>query len=222
MFLKFFLFAFIGFLAFGSQSNANAFSFEQGGRLLLTSSQSGDFLKPVSNRPDGENAQKFILDMGDKAISFLSEPSLTQAQKEREFRKLLTQHFDMATIGRFALGKNWRSATPEQQAEYQRLFKDMVVRVYAGRFNEYGGEAFDVESFKNSGSKDILVTSYIVPNGGSKVQVDWRVRNKGGQYKIIDVIIEGVSMGLTQRSDFSSVIQRGGGDFDVLLEHLRK
>ena len=79
-----------------------------------------------------------------------------------------------------------------------------------------------VSGFRDDGKKDILVNSYIVPKGGSKVKVDWRVREKNGKMKIIDVIIEGVSMSLTQRSDFSSVIQRGGGKIEVLLEHLRK
>jgi len=54
------------------------------------------------------------------------------------------------------------------------------------------------------------------------VKVDWRVRNSNGTLQIIDVVIEGVSMSLTQRSDFSSVIQRGGGNVEALLEHLRK
>ena len=98
----------------------------------------------------------------------------------------------------------------------------MIVRVYSSRLNEYNGEGFEVKSFRDTGKNDILVTSYIVPNGGSKVQVDWRVREKNGSMKIIDVIIEGVSMSLTQRSDFSSVIQRGGGDVDVLIQHLKK
>jgi phospholipid transport system substrate-binding protein len=170
---------------------------------------------------DGAQAKQFVSAMGDKAISFLSNSSLTQSQKESEFRKLLNQNFDMATIGRFALGTNWKNASDKQKAEYQKLFNDMIVKIYSGRFNDYKGEGFDVASFQDSGKSDVLVTSYIVPHTGSKIQVDWRVRNKNGQYKIIDVIIEGVSMSLTQRSDFSSVIQRGGGNFEVLLEHLR-
>ena len=128
----------------------------------------------------------------------------------------------MSTIGRFALGKNWKSATSAQQKEYSKLFEDLIVRVYSARFNDYKGEAFNVASTQEAGKNDVLVTSYIVPDAGSKVQVDWRVRNKNGSYQIIDVIIEGVSMTMTQRSDFSSVIQRGGGDFEVLLAHLRK
>ncbi len=52
--------------------------------------------------------------------------------------------------------------------------------------------------------------------------VDWRVRQVGGGYKVVDILVEGVSMALTQRSDFASVIQRGGGDIEVLLEQLRQ
>lgn len=177
---------------------------------------------PAYATTNGAEAQKFVANMGDEAIGFLSNSSLSQSQKESEFRKLLNRNFDMGTIGRFALGKNWKNASASQKEEYQKLFREMIVRVYAGRFNDYKGEKFDVSSFKDSGSKDVIVTSYIIPHSGSKVQIDWRVRNKSGQMKIIDVIIEGVSMSLTQRSDFSSVIQRGGGDFEVLLAHLRK
>lgn len=215
-----FKFLALGVSLIGFTTSAHAFTHNDG--LNLPSEVSHNFVAVSATAAQQENAKLFISGMGDKAISFLSNDSLSQNQKEKEFQKLLTRHFDMGTIGRFASGKNWRSATSVQQKEYLNLFEDLVVRVYAGRFNEYQGEGFDVTGVKPSGKKDMLVTSYIVPNGGSKVQVDWRVRNKNGQNKIIDVIIEGVSMSLTQRSDFSSVIQRGGGDFEVLLAHLRK
>ncbi len=199
-------------------SNANA--------VQITSFQNVStkniLLQNISFTPAEEEASLFVSKMGDDALSFLSNSSYSQTQKENAFRELLLRNFDMQTIGRFALGKNWHNATKEQQSEYLELFEDMVVRVYASRFNEYKGESFKVDAARASGKKDVIVTSYIVPSSGSKVQVDWRVRNKNGQNKIIDVIIEGVSMSLTQRSDFSSVIQRGGGDFEVLLSHLRK
>jgi len=170
----------------------------------------------------GEGARNFIDRMGKDAISFLGNEAYSQSQKEAEFRKLLKSSFDMKTIGRFALGRYWNTATPAQQQEYLRLFENMVVDVYAHRFNEYKGQSLDVASFRPDGEKDTLVTSYIVdPDGGGKFQVDWRVRNKNGSYKIVDVIIEGVSMSLTQRSDFSSVIQRGGGNIQSLIDHLR-
>ncbi len=167
------------------------------------------------------DAKDFIVKMGDSAIGFLGNEGLSQAQKEAEFKKLLQGSFDMKTIGRFALGSYWNQASPAQQAEYLRLFEAMIVKVYSARFNEYKGQTLDVSAAKEDG-KDTLVTSYIVPQNGSKVRVDWRVRNKGSSYKIVDVIIEGVSMAMTQRSDFSSVIQRGGGNIEVLIDHLKK
>lgn len=174
---------------------------------------------PVATTTDG--AKTFITQMSSNAIGFLDNKDLTQAQKEAEFKKLLSSSFDMKTIGRFALGTYWNSASPKQQTEYQKLFETMIVRVYSARFNDYNGQKLDVGTVRAEG-KDMVVTSYIVPSSGSKIRVDWRVRNRDAGYKIVDVIIEGVSMAMTQRSDFSSVIQRGGGDIQVLIDHLKK
>ena len=71
------------------------------------------------------------------------------------------------------------------------------------------------------GKRDILVNSEVQAQNGQAIKVDWRLRDRKGSFKVIDVIVEGVSMSVTQRSDFSSVIQRGGGNIEVLLKHLR-
>ncbi len=175
----------------------------------------------VVRAADNAGAQRFIDDMGREAVSFLADESLSQAQKEAKFRQMLRNKFDIDTIGRFVLGRNWKTATPAQRKEYLRLFENLIVEVYSARFKDYNGEDFKVASAQDTGKNDSVVSSYIVPASGSKVKVDWRVRNKNGQFKIIDVIIEGVSMSLTQRSDFSSVIQRGGGKVEALLVSLR-
>ncbi len=169
----------------------------------------------------GKGATAFIGDMGERAIGFLSDSSMTTEQKRASFRKLLQESFDMKTIGRFSLGRYWRVASPEQRKEYQDLFENMVINVYSQRFSDYQGQNFETRGFRSDGPSDAIVTSFIVPDNGPEVQVDWRVRYKNDQYRIIDVIVEGVSMSVTQRSDFSSVIQRGGGDVQVLLNHLR-
>lgn len=168
----------------------------------------------------GQGAQSFIADMGDRAVAFLSDPALSQEGKELAFRKLLDSSFDMDTIGRFALGRYWRTTSPKQRQAYQSLFRKMVVEVYSARFADYNGHAFDVKSFRAEGKSDILVTSFIVPKGDTPVQVDWRVRYKNGRYRIVDVIVEGVSMATTQRQDFAAVIGKGGGDVQVLIDHL--
>jgi len=91
-----------------------------------------------------------------------------------------------------------------------------------GRFFDYSGEHFETRSSRPDGTRDIIVSSFIVPENGTEIQVDWRVRYKKGRYQIVDVIVEGVSMSVTHRSDFSSVIQRGGGNIQALLTHLRE
>ena len=182
---------------------------------------SGAIVRVADDQVKG--AENFVDSMAGRAIAFLGDDKISAAQKRGSFKKLLEDSFDMATIGRFALGTYWKSATEAQRAEYQRQFKAMVVTVYSERFTEYTDQTFRTTGARAEGKKDVLVSSVIESaSGQNPVRVDWRVRNKGGSYKIVDVIVEGVSMSLTQRSDFSSVIQSGGGDVDVLLAHLKK
>lgn len=169
----------------------------------------------------GQGAEAFIDKMAQQGIGFLGDAAMDDAARRAEFKKLLSTNFDMNTIARFSLGPYWKSASAAQREEYVGLFKKMIVEVYAQRFSEYKGQKLQVRGSRPEGQADILVNSSIVQPSGPEVAVDWRVRKKDGQYKIVDVIVEGVSMAVTQRSDFSSVIQRGGGQLEVLLAHLR-
>jgi phospholipid transport system substrate-binding protein len=168
-------------------------------------------------------ARNFIENVSQRGLNFLSNEDLSHKQRRQEFRELLNDSFDLKTIGRFALGRYWRVASPEQRKEYQKLFEDMVVESYAKRFSEYQGQKLTILKSRSVGDQDALVQTEIVStsNNAPNVQVDWRVRYKDGQYQIIDVIVEGVSMTLTQRSEFSSIIQRGGGNMEALLQRLR-
>ncbi len=171
-----------------------------------------------------KQSEQLINSLGDQAISFMSNTAMTDQDRQEAFRKLLSKNFDMKTIGRFVLGRYWRSATPEQLSEYQGLFEKMVVSVYSERFKEYSGQKFYVKGSRLDTDKDTLVASAILPkDGGQEIPVEWRVRQKSdGRFQVVDVIVAGISMSVTQRSDFSAVIQRGGGNLDVLLAHLRK
>lgn len=185
--------------------------------MNLDAGQQSPLMIKVADDPKIASAKAAVVGMTNKGIAFLGDDSLDDTQRTAEFRKLLNNNFDMATIGKFALGTSWRTATPAQQAEYQKLFKEMIVKTYSRRFKEYKGQKVEVGSARADGDKDVIVSSSIIPADGPEVKVDWRVRGS----KIVDIMVEGVSMALTQRSDFASVIQRGGGKIDVLLEQLR-
>ncbi len=177
----------------------------------------------VAEQDLSTKAQAFVTDMAENGIMFLQDKSLTEEQKKKEFRKFLDKNFDLNTIARFALGRYWNTVTAAEKKKYLSLFEDMVVDVYSRRFGDYNGESLMVTSARPQSDSDALVASKIIPKTGSEVRIDWRVRKKkDGSLKVVDIIVEGVSMSLTQRSDFASVIQRGGGKVETLIAHLEK
>lgn len=182
---------------------------------------SSEIITVSADQNESVGAVNFVQDIAKRGIGFLENDKLSDKERESEFRNLLRNSFDMKTIARFALGRYWKTSTKEQQKEYLQLFDDMIVSVYSRRFKDYEGQSLDVKTARKDGDHDYIVSSLIVPKKGPNVNLDWRIRNKNNKYQVVDIIVEGVSMSMTQRSDFSSVIQRGGGDIAVLLEHLR-
>lgn len=167
-------------------------------------------------------AADFVRGLGEKALTSLTTKNLDKAEREKRVRSLLRSYFDVNTIARFTLGPNWRNATEAERNEYIKLFENMIVSTYAQRFSEYQGQELKVGTATRASERDIIVKSQIIQQGGPPVAVDWRVRGTAGNYKIIDVIVEGISMSVTQRSDFAAVIQSGGGKVEALLQSLRQ
>ncbi len=166
-------------------------------------------------------ALTFIQGLGDQAIAVLKDKaSSTFEEREAAFREVMVQGFDIPTVSRFVLGRHWRAASKEQRKEYRAIFVDFIVRVYASRFDSYGGEQFTVRSVINDESGDKIVRAQIVrPSGGNPIGADFRVRMRDEGYKVIDVSVEGISMLHTHRVEFASVVNRKG--LDGLLSDLR-
>ncbi|MGE0716458.1 MAG: phospholipid-binding protein MlaC [Alphaproteobacteria bacterium] len=157
--------------------------------------------------------------LGDKAIKSLTGSGVSRAEREQRFQALLREGFDVAAIGRFTLGRYWNQASPAQQQEYLRLFEKFIVQAYAARFAEYSGEQFRVTGERPDGDV-VMVQSEIFKPGAQPTRVEWRV-TAGAPARIVDVIVAGVSMAVTQRSEFAAVIQRGGGNVESLISALR-
>lgn len=166
-----------------------------------------------------DGASQFVKWLAEKAISTLRAPGMSLAQRETDFRNLLRQGFDLPFLGRFVLGRHWRTVTPEQRNDFQQVFEEYILQTYSYRLGGYSGESFTVLSARAAGSKDAMVSTRIERPAGPPVKADWRVRVIADQYKIIDIMVEGVSMAVTQRSEFASVIKRNG--FQGLLAALR-
>ncbi|MEQ8246988.1 MAG: ABC transporter substrate-binding protein [Alphaproteobacteria bacterium] len=165
------------------------------------------------------SASQFIAELGQQAIVILQSTSGSLEQREQQFRQVLAQNFDVPFIGRFVLGQSWRRATPDQQADYLALFEDFLVLTYSRRLGGYAGERLAVVGERAAGERDTVVRTLIDRAGGPPIDADWRVRATEAGFKIIDVEVAGVSMALTQRSEFASVVTRNG--VNGLIEVLR-
>jgi phospholipid transport system substrate-binding protein len=155
-------------------------------------------------------AAGFIDELGRKAIGILQQNQGSLEQREAALRRILAQDFDLQFIGRFVMGRYWRSASAEQRAEYQSVFGEWLLKTYARRLGGYSNETFDVTGARAAGKKDVMVQTRISRPGAAPIIADWRVRTTNNRFRIIDIMVEGVSMAVTQRSDFSAVIKQRG------------
>lgn len=176
---------------------------------------------PTMNREAAaQDAAAFINNLGQQGIQVLG-PSVPQQQRSARFRQLLDSDFDLAEIGRFVLGPSARTMSPAAQQEFLPLFRDYLVHAYTARLGQYGGAPFHVTGTRPHGGETV-VTSQVQRSGGSPIQIDWHVVDRGGRSKVSDVVVDGVSMKVTHRNEFASIIQRNGGQPDALLPALRQ
>ena len=174
----------------------------------------------VPREAAAQDARSFITRLGTEAIQVLG-PSVSPAQRLARFRELFRNDFDVPGIGQFVLGRYWRTATPQEQQEFLALFQEYIVRAYSTRLGEYGGEPFRVTGSRPNGVETV-VSSEIIRTNGNRIAVDWYLIDRGGSHKITDVYVGGVSMKVTQRDEFGSVIQRNGGHLSALNAQLQQ
>lgn len=171
-----------------------------------------------------ESTSDFVKMLGDRAIALLTVQDITEAERETRFRRLLQESFDVRRIGRFVLGRYARKADAETIKTYNQLFEDLIVVTYATRFAQYSGQTFAIKRATKPTKRgdSIVLTEIVSADGGPPIRVDWQVNNAKGRNKIVDVRVEGVSMSVTQREEFTTVIRQNNGEISALLKALRR
>ena len=168
------------------------------------------------------DAKSFVADIGERAIRELTPKDISEAERVKRMRALLAEAFDAKAIGKFILGIYWRRSTEDQRAEFLKLYKTVVSHSYAGLFKKYSGETFEVIRQVSVAGGGTIVYGRINRVNGSPVAVELQVVKHSGTYKAVDFKIEGVSLPLTHRKEYSSVIRRNRGSVAGLLSVLRK
>ena len=129
---------------------------------------------------------------------------------------------------RFTLGRYAKKATDEQIQSYTDALADNIVYTWTSRFNEYAGDTLEKEAvlFENarqSENGDFYITSKItLPDAENSIEIIWRISDKNNEMKLADLIVEGVSMLMSYRNEYTAILQQNGGDIDALTQMLKK
>ena len=175
---------------------------------------------PPARAQDASADAAFVQDFGSKLVAVVNgEGSL--AEKERRLRPLIDGSVDVDTIARFCLGRYAASATPEQLATFVRLFHDVLLFNITSKIGDYRGVGFRMGESSIRGNEAFVGTIVQRPNS-APTNVRWVVSTAAGTPKIVDVVAEGTSLRLTQRSDYSSFLNHNGNSIDALLDAMRR
>lgn len=176
--------------------------------VFLISAPSGAAAKSA------EDAARFIESLADTAVEELADTSRSEEERAERFSHILDDAFAVEAISRFVLGRYWRAASEEERERFISAFQSMVLQRFLPLFENYSQDDYEVRRARTDPNNPdlFLVESRISdPESGQMVPVTWRVRPTEGSFEIIDVVAEGVSMAITLRSEYGSVIQRAGG-----------
>lgn len=170
------------------------------------------------------NPEEFVQRLSDDVVKTLDNPDLASEEKLQNLKLLLDKAADLELLAKLILGRYWRSATPEEQSDYVNVFQQLVNQTMADRLSDYGGETITVVGSQVLNERDTMVSTVVARPGGSPpFSVDWRVRETDGRSAVIDVVAEGVSLVVTQRSEIGDVVAKSGmsGLIDKLNERLK-
>ena len=169
----------------------------------------------------GDDPGVYVMEMTKNAIDTLTNQSTSQEEKEIKFGELFDKNFDVPSISRFVLGKYWKQASIDQKKKFIKSFRNYIVKTYSSRFNEYTGEQLKLLNTENESNPRIfLVHTALERQDAPMIKVDWRIGKKKDRFVILDIIIEGISLAITQRSEFVSVIDQNEGNIDQLISML--
>jgi phospholipid transport system substrate-binding protein len=168
-----------------------------------------------------QSPRDVVTGTSEAVIAVLKERGLSSAEKRRRIEDVVLKSVDFDTLSKLTMARNWAKLSAAQQEEFRREFREHLSATYGRRIDDYRNETVDVLGTREESRGDQTVKTRINRGGGTAdVLVDYRLRQTGGQWKIIDVVIEGVSLVANFRSQFQDLMAHGGAEH--LLAVLRQ
>ena len=154
----------------------------------------------------------------DSILEILKNEQLDKEGKRTQMSALINKRFDFRAMSQRTLATNWKKTTDEEKQQFVALFSQLIENSYIGKIESYTNEKVDYPGEKVKGRKAIVETLIITSSGD--VPVDYKVYQKGDQWLVYDVIIEGVSLISNYRSSYKEIVKKEG--FDGLLTKMQE
>lgn len=172
---------------------------------------------------NAQKAEDFVKSITKQGIEEIINSDVTQAEKDQRFAKLFNEYLDLDFIGRFVLGRYWKTATPKQRSEFITVYRELNIKTWSKRFDEFKGKIFIFNGTTPSSSQNqIFVNSTVPMDQGAPAKVVWRVKETNGGFKVVDIIIENVSLAITARNEYTTYIRKSPDGIDGLINDLKK
>ncbi len=169
---------------------------------------------------DPAQATRFVQALGEQLTAIVNAPG-TAAEKRARIAPLIERDVDVDGIARFCLGRFWQTATPAQQQAYVQAFHGVMIANITGHLGEFQGVGFTMTQTVQREGATLVGTRITRPNQ-EPASVQWVVDQVGDRPRIVDVVAEGTSLRLTQRSDYASYLQQHGNGLDALIAAMRR
>jgi phospholipid transport system substrate-binding protein len=190
-------------------------------RLLLFALLAGGLLSPPRAAAAEESAAPGVVRRLYDALLAAMKTGRQQSftQRYERLAPVVSAAFDLGLMSRLAVGPDWAKLSPDQQQRIRDAFARYTIATYANRFDDYGGEGFEIDPTPIANPNGSVVQSRIVKSNGEKVSLDYLMRRGAdGNWKIIDIYLSGtISELASRRSEFGAVLQRDGADGLVRL-----
>jgi phospholipid transport system substrate-binding protein len=187
-------------------------------RILLLATTALPLAAPA--RAQGDAATALVQKLGQELVAVVNGPG-GAADKQTALEKIIDRDVDVAGVARFCLGRFWRTATPDQQRDYLPLFRKVLIKNITSKVGEYKGVSMTVGRAQPK-EDEVAVSSTVIRPNNAPNRVDWIVATAGGAPKVVDVVAEGTSLRLTQRSDYSAYLSQNNGSVQALIDAMRR
>ncbi|MGN0904654.1 MAG: phospholipid-binding protein MlaC [Alphaproteobacteria bacterium] len=180
----------------------------------------GLFAASGTRAEQAASPRAFAEQLADQIMKEVVLSKSAMPEKQAAFRRVFLEATNIRTIARFTLGRYYKSATEEQREAFISAFTDNVILTWTERFSNYAGEQIKFRDTRQD-KNDFYVNSTLdIPNTENDIEIIWRISDKKGHMQLVDLVVEGVSMIMSYRNEYASVLQQNGGDVQTLINML--